>query len=284
MDSDRLRIAIPSKGRLSEHTIDLLKQAGLSFRRQDRSLFARVKQLPIDITFLRPDDIPILCAEGAVDMGVTGSDLIEESMVDLPVRLQLGFGHCRLALCAHESKKLTLKDLEGKKIATSFPRVTEAFLKKQGISARMVDLSGSVEIMISLGVADAIVDLIETGSTLAANSLVILEEIGNYETVLVQNPAANHNELADRVVRRLEGVVVARHWSMLEFNVPKTKLADAEKIAPGFNSPTVTNLENPDMCAVQVMIQKKEVIEIMDRLEQIGATAILELPISNCRL
>ena len=284
MDSNRLRIAVPSKGRLSEHTVDLLKQAGLSFRRQDRSLFARVKQLPVDITFLRADDIPILCAEGAVDMGVTGLDLLEEAQVDLPVRLQLGFGHCRLALCVHESKNISLKDLDGKKVATSFPHVTDAFLKKHGITARMVELSGSVEIMISLGVADAIVDLIETGSTLAANSLVILEEIGSYETVLVQNPAANHNELADRVVRRLEGVVVARHWSMLEFNVPKARLAEAEKIAPGFNSPTVTSLEDPDMCAVQVMIQKNEIIEVMDKLEQIGATAILEITLSNCRL
>lgn len=284
METERLRIAVPSKGRLSDHTCELLQQAGLSFRRQNRSLFARVKQLPVDITFLRAEDIPVLCAEGAIDMGVTGSDLIEESRVELPLRLRLGFGHCRLALCVHQSNVRSLKELDGKRIATSFPRVTEAFLRKHNISARMVELSGSVEIMISLGVADAIVDLIETGSTLAANNLQILAEIGSYETVLVQNPHANHNELADRVVRRLEGVVVARDWSMMEFNVPKAKLAEAEKIAPGFNSPTVTSLEDPDWCAVQVMINKKEVIDVMDRLEQIGATAILELPLSNCRL
>jgi ATP phosphoribosyltransferase len=138
--------------------------------------------------------------------------------------------------------------------------------------------------MIALGVADAIVDLIETGSTLAANRLRILSEIGSYQTVLVQNPACRHAELADRVVRRLEGVVIARSYSLLEYNVPRSKLPDAEKITPGFNSPTISALEDPDWCAVRVMVRRTEVIEIMERLESLGASAILETRITNCRL
>ncbi len=126
-------------------------------------------------------------------------------------------------------------------MATSFPNVTRKYLKQHGAeAAHLVTLSGSVEIMIALGVAEAIVDLVETGSTLAANQLRILDEIGKYETLLVQNKEKRHSELADRVVRRLEGVIIARSYSLLEYNVPRGKLSEAEKITPGFNSPTVT--------------------------------------------
>jgi ATP phosphoribosyltransferase len=169
-------------------------------------------------------------------------------------------------------------------VATSFPRVTGAFLKKQGADVHLVPLSGSVEVMIALGVAEAIVDLVETGSTLAANRLRVLTEIGRYETVLIQNQQRRHAELADRVVRRLEGVVIARSYSLLQYNVPRAQLAAAEEITPGFNSPTVNALEDPDWCAVQVMVRKGEVIDVMERLEALGASAILETQISNCRL
>lgn len=280
-----LRIGLPSKGRLAEEAAELMAQAGLSFRRQERSLFARVSELPVDLTFLRAEDIPVLCAEGAIDMGITGGDLIEEAGVELTVRLALGFGRCRLAVCVPEDSALqSPAELAGCRVATSFPHVTERFFQRRGASVHLVSLSGSVEIMISLGVASAIVDLVQTGSTLAANHLRILTDIGSYETVLVQNLAARHAEIADRVVRRLEGVVIARGWSLLEYNVPRAKLADAEKITPGFNSPTVNALEDQDWCAVQVMVKRKDVIEVMDRLEAIGATAILETRITNCRL
>ena len=138
--------------------------------------------------------------------------------------------------------------------------------------------------MITLGVADAIVDLVETGSTLAANRLRVLAEIGRYESVLIQNKSRRQAELADRVVRRLEGVTIARSWSLLEYNLPREKLADAEKITPGFNSPTVNSLEDPAWCAVRVMVRRGEVIGVMEQLEQLGAHAILETPINNCRL
>jgi ATP phosphoribosyltransferase len=282
-----LRFGVPSKGRLSELADELLKQAGLSYRRQERSLFARVRELPIDVTFLRTEDIPVLCAEGAIDMGLSGSDLVAETGAGVATRLELGVGNCRLAICVPESSPArSVKDLSGARVATSFPNVTRGYFERHGAGVHLVTLTGSVEVMIALGVADAIVDLVETGSTLAANQLRVLEDIGHYQTVLVQHksPQFAHAELADRIVRRLEGVVIARGYSLLEYNVPRSKLAEAEKITPGFNSPTVSALEDPAWCAVRVMVRRKEVIEIMERLEALGASAILETQITNCRL
>lgn len=283
--TDNLRIGIPSKGRLSELATELLNQAGLHFRRQERTLFALVKQLPVDIIFLRTDDIPVLCAEGAIDLGITGSDLVEESRAEVDTRMSLGVGRCRLSLCVPDNNSIKSgKDLNGKRIATSFPNVTRRFLAQQNATAHLVELSGSVEIMISLGVADAIVDLVETGSTLAANRLRVLTDIGSYETVLIQNQQKRHTEMAERIIRRLEGVVIARDYSLLEYNIQRSRLSDAEAITPGFNSPTISALEDPNWCAVRVMVRSKEVIEVMERLESIGASAILETSIGNCRL
>jgi ATP phosphoribosyltransferase len=280
-----LRIGVPSKGRLAEIAESLLKDAGLSFRRSERSLFARCKQLPVEVTFLRTEDIPVLCAEGAIDMGISGADLIAESGAEIIRRLDLGVGHCRLAVCVPENSPITKpSELNGCRVATSFPNVTRGYLQKHNADCHLVTLTGSVEIMIALGVADAIVDLVETGSTLAANQLRILDEIGTYETVLIQNKARREAELADRLTRRVEGVVIARSYSLMEYNVPRAKLPEAEKVTPGFNSPTVSALEDPAWCAVKVMVKRGEVISIMERLEALGASAILETQITNCRL
>jgi ATP phosphoribosyltransferase len=281
----KLRIGIPSKGRLAELVADLLRQAGLSFRQQERTLFARAREMPVEITFLRTADIPVLCAEGAIDLGITGSDLVAESQAEVHTRLELGVGQCRLAVCVPEDSSITKPpQLDGCRIATSFPNITRRYLEREGAEAHLVTLTGSVEVMISLGVADVIVDLIETGSTLAANRLRVLADIDHYQAVLIQNPAAQQSDLADRVVRRLEGVVIARSWSLLEYNVPRAKLPEAEQITPGFNSPTISSLEDPQWCAVRVMVKRNEVIAIMERLESLGATAILETQITNCRL
>lgn len=283
--ANHLRIGIPSKGRLSELATELLLQAGLNFRRQDRSLFARVSSMPVEITFLRTDDIPTLCAEGAIDLGITGSDLVQEANADVQIRMKLGVGRCRLAICVPTHSDVQQPNqLAGKRVATSFPNTTERFLKQHDAPVHLVKLNGSVEVMISLGVADAIVDLVETGSTLAANQLRILTEIGQYETVLIQSPSCRDLATADRIVRRLEGVVIARDYSLLEYNIPRTKLAAAEAVTPGFTSPTVTNLEDSGWCAVRAMVKSSDVIPIMEKLEALGALAILEMSINNCRL
>ena len=283
--SNHLRIGIPSKGRLSELATDLLLQAGLNFRRQDRSLFARVSSMPVEITFLRTDDIPTLCSEGAIDLGITGSDLVQEANAEVQVRMKLGVGRCKLAICVPTHSDIERpSQLAGKRVATSFPNTTERFLKQHDAPVHLVKLNGSVEVMISLGVADAIVDLVETGSTLAANQLRILTEIGHYETVLVQSPACRDLVTADRIVRRLEGVVIARDYSLLEYNIPRAKLTAAEAVTPGFTSPTVTSLEDSGWCAVRAMVKSSDVISIMEKLEALGALAILEMAINNCRL
>lgn len=280
-----LRIGIPSKGRLAEMASELLNAAGLKYRRQERSLFARVRDMPIEVTFLRTDDIPVLCAEGAIDMGITGGDLIAESGVELISRLSLGMGNWKLAMCVPEDSGIhKAADLAGKRIATSFPRVTQAYLDRHKITAHIVELTGSVEVMILLGVADAIVDLVETGSTLAANRLMVIDELGRYEAAVVQNPTTKHADLADRVIRRLEGIVIARSYSLLEYNVPEAKLREAEKITPGFESPTISKLEEAGWFSVRAMVKSNQVIEIMEQLEALGATAILETTITNCRL
>ena len=280
-----LRIGVPSKGRLAELSAQLLADAGLAFRRTDRSLFARCKDMPVEVTFLRTDDIPVLTAEGANDLGITGADLVAESGADLVHRLDLGVGSCRLAMCVADDASVTdPRQLAGRRIATSFPRVTRQWLASRGVDAHFVELSGSVEVMIALGVADAIVDLVETGSTLAANRLRVLAEIGRYETVLVQNRRCLDQGLADRIVRRLEGIVIARSWSLLEYNVPRSRLAEAEKITPGFNSPTIMQLEDAEWCAVRAMVRRGEAHAIMERLEAIGASAVIETQIANCRL
>jgi ATP phosphoribosyltransferase len=284
-DGDLLRIGVPSKGRLSELASKLLHDAGLTFRRPERSLFARCPDLPVEIVFLRTADIPVLATEGAIDLGITGADLVMESGADLVHRLDLGVGSCRLALCVDVDDKITdAAALDGKRVATSFPAITRAWLADHGASCHLVELSGSVEIMIALGVADAIVDLVETGSTLAANRLRVLDELGRYETVLVQNRLLRHTDMVDRIVRRLEGVVIARTYSLLEYNIPRSALAEAEQITPGFNSPTISGLEDSQWCAVRAMVRRGDVHAIMERLDAIGASAIVETFISNCRL
>ena len=282
---ERLRIGVPSKGRLSDLAIDLLQQAGLQFRRQNRSLFARVRGLDVDLTFLRTDDIPTLCGEGAIDMGITGSDLVAEAEADVQERMRLGVGRCRLAVCVPEESSVNKpKDLDGMAVATSFPRLTDGYFKQHGATTHLVSLSGSVEVMIQLGIAEAIVDLVETGSTLVANRLRILEEIGQYETVLIQNDRVRDPETAERLVRRLEGVVIARDYSLLEYNVPRSKLAEAERLTPGYKSPTVNSLEAADWCAVRAMVRSDQVINAMEQLEALGASAIIQTTIANCRL
>ena len=280
-----LRIGLPSKGRLAEESTALFAQAGIKFRRQNRSLFAQVKGMPIEIIFLRGSDIPVLCDEGALDMGLTGLDSVQEAQADLDVRLRLGVGKCRMSICVPEgSDYKSVSDLDGKRIATSFPEITKKHFAAFGASAHIVPLSGSVEIMISLGVADAIVDLVETGSTLVANKLKVIEDIESYETVLLQNKNVRLPEVADIVARRLQGVVIAKSWSLLEYNVPVDKIEEAKTITPGFDSPTISKLEDAGWAAIKVMVKRKNLNEVMDALEGIGAHAILETPINNCRL
>lgn len=282
-----LRIAVPSKGRLQEPTETLLRSAGIKYRKKDRSLFAHVNGLGAVILFVRPDDIPILVAEGAADLGIVGQDLVREHNCDSRVqsRLELGFGHCRLAIATQQAGGAkTVAGLAGKKVAASMVHSAREFFKLNNVDVNVLEVSGSVEIMVALGLADAIVDLVESGDTLRDNGLDVIETISHTQAILVQNPKARDLKLCDIIVRRLEGVLTAQQYTLLEYNILRAKLKQAEVIAPGFDSPTIGACEDPDWVAVKVMIPKKRSIEIIDQLEALGASAILETEILNCRL
>ena len=284
-DSGRIKFAIPSKGRLMEPTIDLLKKSGFKFRAQGRNLYATCTNYDIVFIFIRADDIPVLVDSGVVDLGITGSDLIQERMADVDHLLHLGYGQCRLCVAVKDEwKEESLESLTGINIATSFPVMTTEYFKKQDVNVICIEMNGSVEIMIALNLAQAIVDIVETGDSLRDNNLKVFKEIGLYETTLIASKKIAGDERVTRIKRRREGVLVANHYSMLEYNIHESRLKEAEKITPGFESPTVSRLDEKEWLAVKVMVKKSEVVQVMDRLEALGATAIIETEIMNCRL
>jgi len=287
LDGKLSRLAIPSKGRLQESSEQLLKAAGIKFRQRERSLVAHVEGLDLAVLFVRPDDIPILVAEGAADLGIVGRDLVHEHACEQRVQqvLDLDFGHCRTCVAARTGGKIRkVKDLAGRKVAASMVHSAREFFRLRKVKAQVVEVSGSVEIMVALGLADAIVDLVESGDTLRDNGLEIIETIAPSQAVLIQGRRVRDPKLCERVRRRLEGVLTAQQYTLLEYNIGRAALKDAEKIAPGFDSPTISDTEDPKMVAVKVMIPKKRSVEIMDKLESLGASAILETAILNCRL
>lgn len=282
---DKIKFALPTKGRLKEPAIELLKKSGFSFRTSGRNLYATCTNADIVFIFVRTDDIPILVEKGVIDIGITGIDLVEEKGADLLRLKDLDFGRCRLCVAVHES--LTGDDLfllEEKTIATSFPETTRNFFADKGVNVSVVEMNGSVEVMIALNLASAIVDLVETGDSLRDNNLKVFAEILKSEAILVANRKVEKDPRVLQIVRRIEGIMVASQYSMLEYNIPAEKLKDAEKITPGIESPTISELEEEGWVAVKVMVLKKEVISVMDELEKVGATAIFETVISNCRL
>jgi ATP phosphoribosyltransferase len=287
LDPHTLRLAVPSKGRLMEPAFSLLKDAGVHFRRNERALAAHAKGLDLLLLFVRPDDIPVLVAEGAADLGIVGRDLVVERGCTRKVQetLRLDFGYCRLAIAAPIKGRLkTPADLAGKKIVTSMVNTTKQYLRRHKVKAEVVEVSGSVEIMVALGLADAIVDLVETGDTLRANGLDVVETIAETEAILISAPQPRDPALVKRLVRRFEGVLTARRYTLVEYNLHVSKLKEAEKIAPGYDSPTVSQTEDPDVVAVRVMVPRKQSIEVMDGLEALGASAIMETAIEHCRL
>ena len=287
LDRKLSRLAIPSKGRLQESSEQLLKAAGIKFRKRERSLLAHVEGLDLAVLFVRPDDIPILVAEGAADLGIVGRDLVHEHACEQRVTqvLDLDFGHCRTCLAARTSGKIRkVKDLAGLKVAASMVHTAREYFRQRKVKAQVVEVSGSVEIMAALGLADAIVDLVESGDTLRDNGLHIIETIAPSQAILIQGSHVRDAQLCARVRRRLEGVLTARQYTLLEYNINRAALKEADKIAPGFDSPTISETKNKNIVAVKVMIPKLRSVEIMDKLEGLGASAILETAILNCRL
>jgi ATP phosphoribosyltransferase len=285
VDRDVIRFAIPNKGRLHKPIVELLKKAGYSFRVRDRLLYATCDNADIVFVLVRNKDISLLVHEGVVDMGITGEDSMVDNRADVATLLPLNMGKCQMCIAVNKSSDFVdSASMAGKTFATSFPVLAKDYFAAKGIDVKVVKMDGALEVMVALGFADGIVDIVETGDTLRANNLKVIESMGTYSTVLVGQNSLVDDERVKQIVRRLEGPVIAKRYTMLEYNVRAELLAAAEKVTPGFNGPTVSKLDNDGGFAVKVMVDKKKTLGIMDELEGLGATAIVETEIRNCRL
>ncbi len=281
---ERLRLAVPNKGRLVEPTLSLLHDAGLVFEEHDRSLVSRVQNHPLDILFVRTADVIEFVGDGVAELGVTGGDLLAETGAELPVVRELGFGRCRLAAAVPtDSPFQAIGDLAGARVATSHPNVARRYFAGQSIAVDIVPLSGAVEVAPRLGVADAIVDLVSTGSTLAMNGLRAVGDILASEAVIVANPTARQQRAAelDEIVTMVGAVIAARGRKYLMMNAPASHLAELEDLLPGLESPSVIPLAHSGMIAIHAVVGADEVWGLLPRLKAAGASGILVLPIEK---
>ena len=281
---ERLRLAVPNKGRLVEPTLALLHASGLLFEEHDRSLVARVQNHPLDILFVRTADVVEFVGDGVADAGVTGGDVLAESGVELPVLARLGYGRCRLAAAVPaDSPFEAIADLAGLRVATSHPRVARGFFADQGIAVEVVSLSGAVEVAPRLGLADAIVDLVSTGSTLSMNGLRSIGDILASEAILVAGPHAIRERRAEleAIVTMLGSVIAARGRKYLMMNAPADHLGALEDLLPGLGSPSVIPLAHAGMIAIHAVVGADEVWGLLPRLKAAGASGILVLPIEK---
>lgn len=280
MTAGFLRLAVPNKGRLRTPCLDLLASAGLRFEANERALSVRVDNADIDLLFVRTEDIPELVADGVADLGITGVDLLSEFGRDLSVVRELGFGRCRLAAAVPNGSDLVkIDDLDGRRVATAHPGVTDRFFADRNLEISVVPLRGSVEVATKLGVADAIVDLVSTGSTLAVNGL---REVGTLlESQAILIAPTEMTESVPRIVTAIGSVVAARHKRYVLLNAPTDAVGEVAELIPGLSAPTVIPLADPAMAAIHSVVDADEVWHLLPRLEAAGARGILVLPISQ---
>ncbi|GMI04999.1 hypothetical protein TrLO_g2859 [Triparma laevis f. longispina] len=283
------RLAIPKKGRLYEKCSSVLSGAGLEYRREARLDVAVCKDMPVTLVFLPASDIANYVGLGDVDMGITGEDVVAESGVTVKKEMALGFGKCKLCVQAPVRRGVTdVTELAGGRICTSFPELTKKFFAptdtEKGVETNVRFVSGSVEAACGLGLADAVVDLVETGTTMKAAGLEIVAEVMASEAILISNPNSKQMDIINLIKKRMEGYITATKFMMITYNISKSLLGKASAITPGKTSPTVTPLETEGMCAVSALINKSSSAQKMDELMAIGATDILLFAISNSRM
>lgn len=284
-----LKIAVPNKGRLSEATLELFRKAGMRVETNaDRKLYATALDHTIQVLFLRAQDIPEFVQDGVAHLGVTGHDIVQETDKVVAELLDLRMGYCRLVVAVPESTKWAdLKAMpDGQRVATSFPRLTRQFFMGLGKEVRVVEVSGATEITPHIGVADLIVDLTSSGSTLAMNNLREIATITHSTARVIANPEAMSDPaLAARiraVVASLESVIAARGKRYLLANVPKSHLHDVRRLLPGINGPTIMPIDtHPDWVAAHAVVDEGALFEIVEALKRLGATGILVLPIER---
>ena len=292
---NRIKIAIQKSGRLAEKSLGLLERSGLSFARSKDKLFWYGRNQAVDLLLVRDDDIPRLLLEGVCQLGIVGENVALEKVLESRQRrpeavleplLRLEFGHCRLMLAVPESDTFdSPAQLDGKRIATSYPYLTRQYLEQQGVSADIVTLNGAVEIAPSLGTADAIVDLVSTGTTLRANHLKAVTEVINSQACLYRSPQRldeDSETLLARLLTRIQGVQQAAETKYVMLHAPRDRLAEISAILPGAESPTVLTLEGqPDRVAVHAVCTEQVFWEHLEELKRAGASAVLVLPVEK---
>jgi ATP phosphoribosyltransferase len=280
----QLKIAIQKSGRLNDDSIRLLKECGIEFNNGINKLKAEAFNFPLEVFFLRDDDIPEYVAEGVADIGIVGENVLLETNSDVKIVDRLGFGKCRLSIAVPKGKKYAgIKDLEGKRIATTYKNVLQKFLKKEKINAEIHEISGSVEIAPGIGLADAICDLVSSGSTLFMNGLKEVETVLKSEALLVSNKNLNAKqlEIVERLLFRIHAVRKAKHNKYILLNAPNEKLDKIVKLIPGIKSPTILPLADEGWSSVHSVIEEDKFWEIIENLKNAGAQGILVVPIEK---
>ncbi|MCW2832549.1 MAG: phosphoribosyltransferase [Nocardioides sp.] len=279
-----LRIAVPNKGALSQAASDILREAGYRQRTDSKELVLIDAENDVEFFYLRPRDIALYVGEGTLDVGITGRDLLLDSGAKATEALQLGFGRSRFHFAGPVGEYTSLDQIQGKRIATSYVGVVKGFLDEHGIDATVTRLDGAVETSIQLGVADVIADVVETGSTLRAAGLATFGEvILESEAVMITRDGADGAEF-EIFKRRVDGVMVARGYVMMDYDIERTNLDEAAALAPGLEGPTISPLGKEGWVAVRVMVPRAGSQRLMDELYSLGARAILLTDIHACRL
>ncbi|MDW4572494.1 ATP phosphoribosyltransferase [Microbacterium sp. M3] len=279
-----LRIAVPNKGSLADTASEMLHEAGYVGRRDPKDLHVIDPQNEVEFFYLRPKDIATYVGSGALDVGITGRDLLLDARMPGAREIEsLGFGDSTFRFAGPPGRFADVADLEGHRVATAYPGLVDAFLDEHGVAVDLVPLDGAVESAVRLGVADAVADVVSTGTTLRQAGLEIFGPVLlQSEAVLITAP--NEADGTETLLRRLRGVMVARRYVMVDYDLPAELVDDAVKIAPGIESPTISPLRDPAWVAVRVMVARKGVNQVMDALYAIGARAILVTAIHNARL
>jgi ATP phosphoribosyltransferase len=282
--TERLRLAVPNKGRLVEPTLRLLHDAGLVFEEHDRSLVSRVQNYDLDVLFVRTNDIIEFVGDGVADLGITGIDLLSETGAELPRVRSLGYGQCRLAAAVpNDAPYQAVEDLAGLRVATAHPNTTRRFFASRAIAVDVIPISGAVEVAPRLGLAEAIVDLVSTGSTLVMNGLRQIGDVLSSEAVLIANPTADRARRAEleAIDTMLGAVIAARGRKYLMMNAPATCLGELQALLPALESPTVIPLAHDGMIAIHTVVGADDVWGLLPRLKASGASGILVLPIEK---
>ena len=278
-----IRIAVPNKGSLADASISILKEAGYRQRVDSRDLVLLDPENGVEFYYLRPRDIAIYVGSGELEAGITGRDLLIDSGAPANEILSLGFGGSTFRFAGNADRDWQISDLAGKRIATAYPGLVTAHLKELKISAEVVRLDGAVESSVRLGVADVIADVVSTGNTLRQAGLKIFgEPILNSEAVLIKN--TSQADGLEILMRRLQGVVTARQYVLLDYDIPRSALDRACELTPGLESPTISPLQKADWVAVRAMVPRQDTNAVMDDLWTIGARGILVTDIHACRL